>query len=395
MGIYLKITCFLLLVQTAHLALPEDSTDSPGRTIDKIWLRDLVDRPNKSQNQTSVEDNGPGIGSGIDESSGRPLGSGIQLEEDDYVSNQEEETQQTSDETVAASFTALPTTNTGGKAELTNTAVYSSVSPANESKTNTSVEGDHFYKSTTLANSATSANPAPSANLTTTSANSTATSANSTVTLANPTTNEMITQISTSFPELSNHTEFVIPNITTERNSVHESITEPNTVTVLINRTQSKTAATTEDANGKEGSSSPTMFSSETTEKMPVKTTTAAPTTAKEANLTDKNGASGGNAERGFASDLQMNQRHRAWGAVLGTAVAVTCVGLVVYLIKKKKTRKGFSHRKLIEEFPTDPVLRLDNSEPLNLNYAGSAYYNPGLQGDNIQMTDFPEDHRN
>lgn len=35
-------------------------------------------------------------------------------------------------------------------------------------------------------------------------------------------------------------------------------------------------------------------------------------------------------------------------------------------------------------------VLRLDNSEPLDLNIARVAYYNPGLQGDNIQMTSFP-----
>lgn len=36
------------------------------------------------------------------------------------------------------------------------------------------------------------------------------------------------------------------------------------------------------------------------------------------------------------------------------------------------------------------PVLRLDNSEPLDLNFGRSAYYNPGLQGDNIQMSHIP-----
>lgn len=41
------------------------------------------------------------------------------------------------------------------------------------------------------------------------------------------------------------------------------------------------------------------------------------------------------------------------------------------------------------------PVLRLDNNEPLDLNYGGGAYYNPGLQGDNIQMTNIPGRHRN
>lgn len=40
---------------------------------------------------------------------------------------------------------------------------------------------------------------------------------------------------------------------------------------------------------------------------------------------------------------------------MLGTAVAVACVGLVAYIILKKKHQKGFSHRKLVEEFPSDP----------------------------------------
>ncbi len=36
-------------------------------------------------------------------------------------------------------------------------------------------------------------------------------------------------------------------------------------------------------------------------------------------------------------------------------------------------------------------VLRLDNSAPLDLKYNGFGYNNPGLQGDNIQMTNFPQ----
>lgn len=35
-------------------------------------------------------------------------------------------------------------------------------------------------------------------------------------------------------------------------------------------------------------------------------------------------------------------------------------------------------------------VLRLDNSEPLDLNYGRGAYYNPALQMDNFQMTNIP-----
>lgn len=40
-------------------------------------------------------------------------------------------------------------------------------------------------------------------------------------------------------------------------------------------------------------------------------------------------------------------------------------------------------------------VLQLDNSEPLDLKFDGFAYYNPGLQRDNIQMTNFPHGHTN
>ncbi len=36
-------------------------------------------------------------------------------------------------------------------------------------------------------------------------------------------------------------------------------------------------------------------------------------------------------------------------------------------------------------------VLRLDNSEPLDLKFDGFGYDNPGLQRDNIQMTNFPQ----
>lgn len=39
-------------------------------------------------------------------------------------------------------------------------------------------------------------------------------------------------------------------------------------------------------------------------------------------------------------------------------------------------------------------VLRLDNSGPLDLNYGGGAYFNPGVQGDNIQMTNYPGNFR-
>uniref|UniRef100_A0AAQ4Q2U3 Uncharacterized protein n=1 Tax=Gasterosteus aculeatus aculeatus TaxID=481459 RepID=A0AAQ4Q2U3_GASAC len=90
--------------------------------------------------------------------------------------------------------------------------------------------------------------------------------------------------------------------------------------------------------------------------------------------------------------DASRSGRRGAWGAVLGTAVAVAVVGLVAYVILKRKHQKGFSHSKLVEEHPSDPVLRLDNSAPLDLDFGigRSAYYNPALQGDRIQMENLP-----
>lgn len=56
-----------------------------------------------------------------------------------------------------------------------------------------------------------------------------------------------------------------------------------------------------------------------------------------------------------WEEDASRSGRRGAWGAVLGTAVAVAVVGLVAYVILKRKHQKGFSHSKLVEEHPSDP----------------------------------------
>ncbi|KAJ8280992.1 hypothetical protein GJAV_G00061950 [Gymnothorax javanicus] len=105
----------------------------------------------------------------------------------------------------------------------------------------------------------------------------------------------------------------------------------------------------------------------------------------------DDSGNSKGNG--GFAS-IGKNARNNstAWGVIIGTALAVGFAGFVIYILLKRKNGQ-FMHRKLVEDIPSDPVLRLDNNEPLDLKFDGSAYYNPGLQGDHIQMTNFPQGH--
>ncbi|XP_063045181.1 mucin-15 [Engraulis encrasicolus] len=99
---------------------------------------------------------------------------------------------------------------------------------------------------------------------------------------------------------------------------------------------------------------------------------------------------SGDSDERGLSSETENTKNNKAWGAVLGIAVAVGFVGLVVYVLLKRRGRRNFSHSKLVEDGHPDPVLRLDNGEPLDLKFDGQGYHNPTLEGDNIQMSNYP-----
>ncbi|KAJ7985747.1 hypothetical protein DPEC_G00343670 [Dallia pectoralis] len=99
-------------------------------------------------------------------------------------------------------------------------------------------------------------------------------------------------------------------------------------------------------------------------------------------------------SDRDIVPQAAKNKNSVAWGAILATGLAVCFVAMVAYVLLKKRGRRDFMHRKLVEEFPSDPVLRLDNNDSLDLKYDGSAYYNPGLQTDHIQMANFPQGHQ-
>ncbi|XP_036399068.1 mucin-15 [Megalops cyprinoides] len=165
------------------------------------------------------------------------------------------------------------------------------------------------------------------------------------------------------------------------------SATEISPVDPSSNGTVDEPNATVTDAPQRHPSAQPT------TEFAPTPTvTTSTPTsTAEVPNTTIKAGASGNNSDRGLSPGVKRRGNGDAWGAIIGTALAVGFVGFIIYILLKKKGRREFMHRKLIEDMPPDPVHRLDNGEPLDLKFDGSAYYNPGLQGDNIQMTSFPQ----
>nr|XP_020464438.1 mucin-15 [Monopterus albus] len=200
----------------------------------------------------------------------------------------------------------------------------------------------------------------------------------------NSTTTPFIAEDSTSFPDFYNHTDLPSTPLTQESNDTQVS-------TTIQGLTDSTT--TPEIKESSTVSSATTLFPSETTETTPVTLTTTFADIDEEANLTNRDLASGSDSERDLPSEPHKNKRVVAWGVILGTMVVVACVGLVAYVILKKRHQKLFSHRKLVEEYPSDPVLRLDNSEPLDLKFGGLDYYNPGLQGDNIQMRNFPQ-HR-
>ncbi|XP_035538023.1 mucin-15 [Morone saxatilis] len=369
MEVYLKITAvLLLLVQAFHLASLQDSTDSPGRTIDKGWLRELPKNTAGSQNTTVPE-----VKTEYDPAnSGTP--SGFMA-----IYNEEEENGDANDG--SDDVTVIATTEPPAMLNVTTKQPEfqnaSTADPTNSSQVNMTDAEEEFHNSTTTPQNSTT---------------------------------DLSPQNSTTLPDYSNHTDLLTTTLAPEGNTTQESTTKPDKDTGLINATESTTTTVTttltpeinetpttssstmtpEINETPTTSSSTTVFLSETTEMSPETTTAAAPNTPEKANKTEKGSALGTNSERGLESDLQRSKRKGAWGAVLGTAVAVACVGLVAYVILKKKHQKGFSHRKLVEEYPSDPVLRLDNTEPLDLNLGGSAYYNPGLQGDNIQMTNFP-----
>ncbi|TKS69530.1 Mucin-15 [Collichthys lucidus] len=371
MGLYLKITAgLLLLAQASHLATIPDSTDSPGKTIDKGWLRGLSKNTVGGQNtgvpEEKTEDDQGAMESSNDFSSGIPSGSmAIFNEEEEHVSSQDKD-EGSPDQTVVTTTMHSSLSNvTTTKHEVTLTT-----ESTNPSQINMTDAEEEFN--------------------------------NSTITPQNST--NLSAQNSTDFSDYSNHTDLQTTTSAPESNATLDNATKTDEDTRLTNATETTSTTTTTTTTTttvttttmpeiNETAATPpstTAVLSETTEATLATSTAAAPKSPEKANKTDKGSASGSSSERGLESGPQSSRRKGAWGAVLGTAVAVACVGLVAYIILKKKHQKGFSHRKLVEEFPSDPVLRLDNSEPLDLNFGGSAYYNPGLQGDNIQMSSFP-----
>ncbi|MCJ8747315.1 hypothetical protein PDJAM_G00151980 [Pangasius djambal] len=211
-----------------------------------------------------------------------------------------------------------------------------------------------------------------------------------------------LTETNTTTPSPGNSTTTTTTTTTTNTSTSTTSTpafnTQNSTSTVSGNFT---TTSPPRDANytksPSENSTNTTIF---TTTTMHNHTSVVLFNESSTASTTKMNATGGsldvrGNVDRGLASDIQQQTKSQAWGAILGIGVGVAIVALVIYIIVKRRNYRAFSHRKLVEDMPPEPVLRLDNSEPLDLKFDGFAYYNPGLQSDNIQMTNFPPGQTN
>lgn len=234
---------------------------------------------------------------------------------------------------------------------------------------------------------------------------------------SNETSTQQYNTTSTASPEptpaLSNDTGLNNDTVTLqpETNSTEPSSGSLPTNVTVIDTFETQNSTTSKDVNSTTaypplvGNATTSSYSSTTG---PANATTVPSNTTKlptyqestTAQTTKPNRTGGSfdmreNSERGVSSDIKQKAKSQAWGAIVGIGVAVGIVALVVYVIVKRRSHRDFSHRKLVEDMPPDPVLRLDNSEPLDLKYDGSGYHNPGVQGDNIQMTNFPRGHSN
>lgn len=326
----LKLTAsLLLLVQAFHLASFQYTTDSPGRTIDKSWLRARGKIPEGGENATVTQGKTEYEGGDMESSndySGTASGSmAVFSEEEENVVRQQKSANETFEDLNVTTTTLFPEFQ-NGTVNITTLPPTTTADGTNSSQINT-----------------------------------------------------------TGFPDYSNRTHLQSTTLAQESNST-KNFTTPG----LTNSTgpANTTTFTTTAAPERNGTSPTAAFPPKIPKTSRATTTTAAPNTPEKVNKTDKAAGSAGSSDRGFAPHPHITKRQEAWGAILGTAVAVAFVGLVAWIILKKKQQKGFSHRKLVEEFPSEPVLRLDNSEPMDLKYG--AYYNPALQGDTIQMTDLP-----
>ncbi|XP_019407376.1 PREDICTED: mucin-15 [Crocodylus porosus] len=66
------------------------------------------------------------------------------------------------------------------------------------------------------------------------------------------------------------------------------------------------------------------------------------------------------------------------FGATVGTFLGFALIGLIGYVMCRKRKSEPFCHQRLYDDTRSDPVLRLDNSPgSYDLNFGDLSYYNP------------------
>lgn len=350
MGLHFKTALgLLLLVQAFHLASFQHSTNSPAITFNKTWLRNLDRNKNESLGLDYDERGQPHAGS----SGGTPSGAMAIFSGEDSL------TLEGSGEE-GSMFTAGPPD-----------VIFTSSEPpdSNMSSINNVSGGASEESNRANITDNTEVPDKP----TTSPGNHSSDPWN--ITSAEDLGN--YTDATSAPPQQENVTEEATPTAAKDWNSTEDSVTmAPHTPEATVMGSQSTVDQTDTAA------VTPTTG--------PEVSTAVDRNTPEGANKTGKVVGDGSSSDRGSDSDATKGEKSY-WLPVLGTLVAVALVVAVTYVVLKRKYQRDYSHRKLIEEYPSEPVLRLDNCEPLDLNFGQMAYYNPGLQGDNIQMSNIPQ----
>lgn len=231
----MRLLLLLLLVQAFHLASLQHTTDSPGRTIDKSWLRARGKIPQGSENATFTEgnDEGADVTESNNDYSGTASGSMV------TYSGEEENSENEKWEDQNVTTTTLSPGVQNGTIELTELPPTTNASQINMTET----EGE-FNKTLTPRNS-------------------------------------------TSFPDYSNRTDLESTTSVPETNTTEEHTTT-NTTTLTTKAVPGINATTTT-------SSPTTVFLTD----VPETTTAAAPNTPEKVNKTDKSAGLAGSSDTG------------------------------------------------------------------------------------------------
>lgn len=232
----LKITaCFLLLFHVLHLASLQTTTDSPGRTIDKSWLR----KPFINTGEQSEFDTGLETEFGNDNSGGIPSGFMAEnTEEEENLANQFRSENETSDVPNISNNTlhSVFQNETTKQAELPQAAIppaNASTESTNSSQTNMTEAEDELSFTKTTENSTNTQNLSKN----NTALESTTLAPENSTTKQPTTTLDLDKSLANSTGSTSTAAPTTVEPNTTGSTIARASTAGPNTTTPEINKT--------------------------------------------------------------------------------------------------------------------------------------------------------------